>query len=60
MAVKESKTERHGGSRGRCEVAGRIVLVGTYKGDQLTKWRGWYNYPVSEEECKVESVKCKD
>ena len=27
---------------------GRIVLVGTYKGDQLTKCRGWYNYPVSE------------
>ena len=26
----------------------RIVLVGTYKGDQLTKWRGWYNYPISE------------
>lgn len=26
----------------------RIVLVGTYKGDQLAKWRGWYNYPVSE------------
>ncbi len=21
----------------------RIVLVGTYKGEQLTKWRGWYN-----------------
>lgn len=21
----------------------RIVLVGTYKGDQLAKWRGWYN-----------------
>ena len=39
--------------------AQRCVLVGTYKGDQLTKWRGWYNYPVSEEECKVESVKCK-
>ena len=28
-------------------VNGRIVLVGTYKGDQLTKWRGWYNYPIS-------------
>ena len=28
--------------------ANRIVLVGTYKGDQLAKWRGWYNYPVSE------------
>ena len=26
----------------------RYVLVGTYKGDQLTKWRGWYNYPISE------------
>ena len=26
----------------------RIVLVGTYKGDQLTKWRGWYNYPISD------------
>ena len=26
---------------------GRIVLVGTYKGDPLTKWRGWYNYPIS-------------
>ncbi len=29
---------------------GRIVLVGTYKGDQLTKWRGWYNYPISQED----------
>ena len=28
-------------------VGGRVVLVGTYKGDQLTKWRGWYNYPIS-------------
>ena len=27
-----------------------IVLVGTYKGDQLTDWRGWYNYPVSDED----------
>ena len=25
----------------------RVVLVGTYKGDQLKKWRGWYNYPIS-------------
>ena len=28
----------------------RIVLVGTYKGDQLTKWRGWYNYPISDDD----------
>ena len=42
------------------EKSGRIVLVGTYRGDQLTKWRGWYNYPVeSGEECKVESGKCR-
>ena len=30
--------------------AQRFVLVGTYKGDQLTDWRGWYNYPVSDED----------
>ena len=28
----------------------RIVLVGTYKGDQLTRWRGWYNYPISDDD----------
>ena len=28
--------------------AKRIVLVGTYKGGQLARWRGWYNYPVSD------------
>ncbi len=28
----------------------RIVLVGTYKGDQLTKWPGWYNYPISNKD----------
>lgn len=26
-----------------------IILVGTYKGDQLTKWPGWYNYPISDD-----------
>ena len=31
-------------------VAGRVVLVGTYKGDQLAKWRGWYNYPLSDKD----------
>ncbi|MBQ7178341.1 MAG: DNA cytosine methyltransferase [Victivallales bacterium] len=24
----------------------RVVLVGTYKGNQLAKWRGWYCYPI--------------
>ncbi len=26
--------------------AKKVVLVGTYKGDVLTKWREWYCYPV--------------
>ena len=28
----------------------RYVLVGTYKGNQLAKWRGWYNYPISDKD----------
>lgn len=32
------------------DTEGRIVLVGTYKGDQLTRWNGWYNYPISDDE----------
>jgi DNA (cytosine-5)-methyltransferase 1 len=31
-------------------ILGRVVLVGTYKGDQLKKWHGWYNYPISEDD----------
>ena len=33
MAEKENKT---------------IVLIGTYKGNQLEKWPDYYNYPISE------------
>ena len=47
MATKRAKTGRHDVSHGKDSASGRIVLVGTYKGDQLTKWRGWYNYPIS-------------
>lgn len=28
----------------------RVVLVGTYKGNQLTKWSGWYNYPLLDKD----------
>ena len=28
----------------------RVVLVGTYKGNQLSRWRGWYNYPLSADD----------
>ena len=32
------------------EETAKVVLVGTYKGDQFTRWRGWYNYPISDED----------
>ena len=28
----------------------KVILVGTYKGDQLTRWNGWYNYPISADD----------
>ena len=34
----------------RVDSKNRIVLVGTYKGDQLTKWPGWYSYPISDDD----------
>ena len=37
----------------------RVVLVGTYKGDQLTRWRGWYNYPISDKDKIIESDAAK-
>ena len=47
--------------RDRCSTGGRVssrtasetrrvVLVGTYKGDQLSRWHGWYNYPISDDD----------
>ena len=50
MSEKKQRTERHVVSQGKREAARRIVLVGTYKGEQLAKWRGWYNYPISDED----------
>jgi len=50
MAVKKDKNRQRDVSQAKCETPGRIVLVGTYKGDQLTEWRGWYNYPISHED----------
>ena len=39
------------------EETAKVVLVGTYKGDQLTRWRGWYNYPISEGDFNVGTPK---
>lgn len=41
---------KQGCSLEELESEARIVLIGTYKGDQLTKWRGWYNYPISDDD----------
>lgn len=48
--MKAKMKEVNSVSRKKYESASRIVLVGTYKGDQLTKWRGWYNYPISDDD----------
>ena len=29
---------------------GKTVLIGTYRKGQLTEWRGWYNYPISNKD----------
>ena len=43
------------------EATPKFVLVGTYKGDQLTDWRGWYNYPISDGDLsRVEHVERVD
>lgn len=57
MASKKENTGRSGVSHDKREAARRVVLVGTYKGDQLTKWRGWYNYPISDDDLAAKSAK---
>ena len=39
--------------------SGRVVLVGTYRDNQLTKWLGWYNYPISSNDKITEEVAAK-
>ena len=34
----------------------RVVLVGTYKGDQLTDWPGWYCWPLEAGESHAKSA----
>ena len=35
--------------------AKKVVLIGTYKTGQLSKWQGWYNYPISPKD-KISEV----
>ena len=50
MSKEKQKTVSRKATKADDVSSRRIVLVGTYKGDQLTKWRGWYNYPVGNGE----------
>ena len=59
MARKREEQAEDGVSHGRGDA--HAVLVGTYKGDQLKKWRGWYNYPISDSDfSRVEHVERVD
>ena len=48
MKAKMCETRKHGVLSEGDESNGRVILVGTYKGDQLAKWPGWYNYPIKD------------
>jgi len=50
MSVRKETGKVQGKSPQRCETAPRIVLVGIGKGDQLARWAGWYNYPITDED----------
>ena len=59
MAANNEKTERQGVSHDKCEAARRVVLVGTYRGDQLKNWRGWYS-SISEDEFHAEAQRRRE
>ena len=50
MSKEKQKTVSRKATKADDFSSRRIVLVGTYKGDQLTKWLGWYNYPISDDD----------
>ena len=45
---------------GNAEGARRIVLVGTYRGDQLKDWPGWYCWPLDDDVSAAKDAKGKD
>ena len=57
MSRKREEQAKGGVSHGKCDA--HTVLVGTYKGDQLTRWRGWYNYPISDDDKITEADAAK-
>lgn len=52
MAQKLLKTKTHkiAPKKIPVEEARKVVLVGTYRGDQLEAWPGYYNYPLAKKD----------
>ena len=45
-----ARIKRDGGKQGNGgarDAVPKVVLVGTYRGDQLVRWRGWYCWPMA-------------
>ncbi len=59
MSQERSKEVSRKVTKSDNATSGRVVLVGTYKGDQLTKWRGWYNYPIKAKDKITEADAAK-
>lgn len=57
MSRKREEQAKGGVSHGKCDA--HTVLAGTYKDEQLTDWRGWYNYPISDEDKIAEADAAK-
>ena len=50
MVMKKDKSRQCGVSHAEYETSGCTALVGTYKGKQLERWPGYYNYPIGEDD----------
>ena len=50
MAIKKKSRNTKSNPSVSTETGAGVVLVGTYKGDQLSRWHGWYNYPITSED----------
>lgn len=50
------KTEKQAKTVGKTAQR-RVVLIGTYRGDQLKDWPGWYCWPLDAGESHAKSAK---
>ena len=56
-----ARIKRDGGKQGNGgarDAAPKVVLVGTYRGDQLVRWRGWYCWPMAAD-AAMQNAECR-